>query len=465
MTRWLIVISDLHASEGALEDFDQELEAHFAAFLASFAQRSAPTELVINGDFLDFVQASPSSGPDLERTTEEGIPLCFAETQSSEKFRAIQRAHPRLFTALAEFLGARRDNRIVILPGNHDPDFFWPDVRAQFRAAVSPAPGQLEFCLSRAYRPFSWLWIEHGHQYDPINSFVVNGVERWSEECPPIFVESLAQSSGNAVSRLYECTGTRFMIRFLNRLDARYPYVDNVKPFSRFLRIFGASALTPGWGPLDAALSVASMVCFLSRTLAGQRHDLMSVERSEELTRPLAAWLRTSTRSERQGVAQQLRDRGFEAEMPLDMFVDRPADLERLVVFLLEHPDVVEGIGENDSALLGAFPGTLSLKNGYNVNETEVLYESAAAIANRERVTTIIMGHTHEPIERRAAFAYLNTGSWTRYLRYSDGERTHPWRVLREKSYERFPYQLRYAVVPPAGSAATVEVWRERLDT
>lgn len=463
--RWLIVISDLHASEGDLEDFDQELEAHFAACLDSFSWRAEPTELVLNGDFLDFVQASPVSGPDLERATQDGIPLCFTQSQSLQKFGAIQRAHPRMFAALAEFLRARRENRIVILPGNHDADFFWPDVRAQLSAAVCAAPGQLSFCLSRAYRPFPWLWIEHGHQHDPVNCFFVNGIERWSEEHPPIFVEGLVGSGERDVSRLYECTGTRFMIRFLNRLDARYPYVDNVKPFSRFLRIFGASALTPGWGPLDASLTVASMVSYLAGTLAGQRSDLMSMRRPEQPDHPLAAWLQTSTRSERQQLVQRLHDRGFSVEMPLDMFVGRPADLERLAAFLLEHLEVVEDFGEKDTALLGASSGTLTLRDGYDANETEALYEAAASIASREKVTTIVMGHTHEPVERTAAFAYINTGSWTRYLRYSDADRTHPWRVLREKSYERFPYRLMYAMVPPGGSAATVEVWRERLKT
>jgi len=461
---WLIVISDLHASEGDLEDFDQELEGHFVAFLDSFARRAEPTELVLNGDFLDFVQASPFFGSDLERTREDGIPLCFTEAQSVEKFEAIQRAHPRMFTALAAFLGARRENRLVILPGNHDADFFWPDVRAKLCAAMCAAPGQVSFCLSRAYRPFSWLWIEHGHQHDPVNCFFVNGVERWSEERPPIFVGSVA-GSGEADARLYECTGTRFMIRFLNRLDARFPYVDNVKPFSRFLRIFGASALTPGWGPLDASLSVASMVSYLAGTLAGQRSDLMSVRRPEQPAHPLATWLQTSTRSERQELVQRLRDCGFSSEMPLDMFAGRPADLERLAAFLLEHPEAVEDFGEKDPALLGASSGTLTLRDGYNANETESLYDAATSIANREKVTTIVMGHTHEPVERTAGFVYINTGSWTRYFRYSDADRTHPWRVLREKSYERFPYRLMYAMVPPGGSAATVEVWRERLKT
>jgi len=107
--------------------------------------------------------------------------------------------------------------------------------------------------------------IEHGHRYDKVNSFDVNGHERWSAEEPPIL------KSKDGEERLYECIGTRFLIRYLNGLDARYPFVDNVKPFSRFLKIFGASALTLGWGPLDAAVCVAKMLPYAMRVAVSNR--------------------------------------------------------------------------------------------------------------------------------------------------------------------------------------------------
>jgi metallophosphoesterase superfamily enzyme len=145
------VISDLHVSEGLLEDFDTELEGHLLTFLDWFGQRPEPSELVINGDFLDFVQASPWSGADLEDSTIEGIPLCFSKGQSLQKLGAIQIAHPLIFSALRTFLASNR-NRLGILPGNHDADFFWPKVREQFASTVSPnrESDQLVFCLDRA---------------------------------------------------------------------------------------------------------------------------------------------------------------------------------------------------------------------------------------------------------------------------------------------------------------------------
>src|SRR5713226_7161208 len=94
MARKLITISDLHISAGALDDFDGELEGHFVRFLEDdLARRPDAVELAINGDFLDFVQAPPFAGPNLEAQTVDKTALCFTQAQSREKFAAIQKAH------------------------------------------------------------------------------------------------------------------------------------------------------------------------------------------------------------------------------------------------------------------------------------------------------------------------------------------------------------------------------------
>ena len=59
MPNKLVVISDLHMSAQALDDFDTEIEQKFVLFLSSLKSRPESIELVINGDFLDFVQAPP----------------------------------------------------------------------------------------------------------------------------------------------------------------------------------------------------------------------------------------------------------------------------------------------------------------------------------------------------------------------------------------------------------------------
>jgi UDP-2,3-diacylglucosamine pyrophosphatase LpxH len=464
MDRWLFIISDLHISVADLDDFDPELEEHLVAFLSSLCDRREPVELILNGDFLDFVQAPPWSGKDLESATSDGIPLCFTEEQSISKLCAIEAAHERTFVALKNFLSSNENNILVILPGNHDPDFFWPAVQDRIKATVQPtsSSGRVHFCLSRSYRPVGcpWLWIEHGHQLDDVNSFFVRDEEFWSEQRPPILTDAYGKR------RLLECTGSRFLVRYLNGIDARYPYVDNVKPFSRFLRIFGVAALTPGRGPLDAAIAVTKMLAYLAGTAITRPVDLLGLEDENGDTVPhaLAAWIMEASDAERLELGDALRRRGFNLPIPLEALLDRDNELARLIDFLADNSDLVERLGEKNAALLGEQEGTLTLKRGFTANETEDLYRGASHIASGD-VTTVVMGHTHEAIERAKSFTYFNTGSWTRYYRFAEHEPTAAWNMLRERSYERFPFHLRYVVVKPGASFATMETWFERSKT
>jgi hypothetical protein len=55
---------------------------------------------VINGDFLDFVQAEPWQSPDFESETPDGVPLCFTQEQSLQKLESILSATQRRLTPL-----------------------------------------------------------------------------------------------------------------------------------------------------------------------------------------------------------------------------------------------------------------------------------------------------------------------------------------------------------------------------
>lgn len=106
-----------------------------------------------------------------------------------------------------------------------------------------------------------------------------DGEACWSQKCPPIF------SDVTGVRRLYECVGTRFLIKFLNQLDAEYPFVDNVKPFSRFIRIFGVSSFTPGYGPLKATVMMWALLQYLAQTVTHQPSDLLGLDSTRRGTR------------------------------------------------------------------------------------------------------------------------------------------------------------------------------------
>jgi hypothetical protein len=72
-----------------------------------------------------------------ETQSGEGFPLCFTESQSIEKLTSILAAHKPTIQGLRKFLDDGDGHTIVILPGNHDVDFFWPSVRDRFIAEIA----------------------------------------------------------------------------------------------------------------------------------------------------------------------------------------------------------------------------------------------------------------------------------------------------------------------------------------
>jgi len=418
------------------------------AFLDYWRGQDDAVELVINGDLLDFVQAPPYKGSSLRAADRDGIPLCFTQDQSCDKLEAINSSHCKSFAALGSFLAHRPTNCITILPGNHDADFYWGRVQEKFRALVcgsnDGAAQRLRFWLDPVYRPelCPTLWIEHGHQHDQVNCFFIGGEPCWSAKNPPIRTDRL----GN--ERLYECIGTRFLIQYLNDLDMKYPYVDNVKPFSRFLQLFGASALRPGFGPIHAAVAVASMHAFLAKTLVTHPKDVLKRDGGEPVSAASlvrAAFEKTSV-SRQNAFIDAVRGRGYPLNISPKITLANENSAAALLSFLSDNLDLLDGI---DS---GPAEGTLKLGQAFRVDETNELRSHALRTVSDPNTGArfVIMGHTHEVVNEPS---YINTGSWTRYYKLQAKERLRPWTVLRTKSWNEFPYQLNFALAKQGGDS------------
>jgi hypothetical protein len=355
-TPLIIVISDLHIGAGALDDFDAEIELQFVAFLNDLSKRLRPIELVINGDFLDFVQSEPWKSKELRALSTNDQWLCFTEQQSVSKLHSILHYHPNVFTALGRFLVANPDHRICILPGNHDPDLFWQGVRERLRtvieaAATTPVGDRLKFHLEEIYRPPSApsVWIEHGQQHDRCNDFYIGDEPSWSTLRPPI----LPDRSGNM--RLIECVGTRFLNKYLNQIDEAYPFVDNVKPFSKFLKSFGMSALAPGYGPVTAAVAIWGIVKFLASTAKKSPHDLLGIDAGSppSVSAIVAAGWERLPDPERKIFVEKLRSKGIAINAPFPMLLANDRIAEAVLDILAENLDLARSLPEPNPAFLG----------------------------------------------------------------------------------------------------------------
>ena len=263
----LIVMSDLHVGEGYLgwrraysrgeNFFEDEAFRNFLQHLAAEAkERGRPLKLIINGDFLDFVRAR-STPNDREREVfrryfrrlgltnghdgfeigplEGKYGLKTEEHKSVWKLHRICDGHPLIFEALAEFIA--HGNKLVLIKGNHDLEFYWPAVQTEFikllaaklpsynghyrsaRERLKHLQQQVEFC-QRAYIIEDQIYIEHGHQYQPMTKTertLANDNELW---LPP---------------------GSIFNRYLVNSLERIVPLIANIRPHFDIVRLLAAS--------------------------------------------------------------------------------------------------------------------------------------------------------------------------------------------------------------------------------
>jgi UDP-2,3-diacylglucosamine pyrophosphatase LpxH len=254
----LLIVSDLHLSEGRdgksrkfSKNEDFFFGEEFARFLAYYqdARRwnSAKWHLIINGDFLDFLQVITADGASSPRPTgsdHHALGLPCGEQETVRKLGKIAKGHRLFFESLAGFVAA--GNLLTIVKGNHDVEFHYHGVRAAFLAELQ---GAFKRRLDRdpdwgndraignvdtdTVRFSDWyyfeqdlLWVEHGNRYEGFNSF-----KYWLSPLLP-------EIPGWPLERKDEIDlpfGSLFVRYLFNRIEGVEPFADNIKPATRFV--------------------------------------------------------------------------------------------------------------------------------------------------------------------------------------------------------------------------------------
>ena len=218
MEKIKIVISDCHLSAGLHfeseknphEDFffDDEMIAFFEYF-SSGRYAEAEVELIINGDYLDFLNV-PYRGEFEEAITEQ-----FA----LYKLECILSGHPRVMAALKLFAGLP-GKTILYNIGNHDADLFFPKVRERLTRAWDPdgrfpSPKVRVNFESPVIDLPGGVQIHHGNQFEAVHMF---NYEK------PILTEGLGQPVLNIP------WGSFYVLKIVNRFKWERDYVDKVRP-------------------------------------------------------------------------------------------------------------------------------------------------------------------------------------------------------------------------------------------
>jgi UDP-2,3-diacylglucosamine pyrophosphatase LpxH len=235
--RFKIVISDCHLSagrffEGSLnphEDFffDDEM-CEFFRYFSTGEYGSGPSgpvevELIINGDYLDFLNV-PYRG-EFEDAITEDIALF--------KVEAIIAGHLKVMAALREF-AARPGKTITYVVGNHDPDLFFPKVRDRIVQEWDPegfrnpdrksgeSTPKVRILVDQDHLSYpEGLEIHHGNQFEAVH--VLN------------FQKPVLESPDLDQPVLNLPWGSFYVLKIINRMKWERDYVDKVRPIRLFV--------------------------------------------------------------------------------------------------------------------------------------------------------------------------------------------------------------------------------------
>lgn len=217
-SRKIVIISDLHMGVGKnpetgewykTEDFRWTEE--FSLFLEKISKLgSGKTDLIINGDLFELLQPLNDNC-----NHEKNKNFSCTENEAIERLKPILKAHDSELKALGMFADTG-DNRVIILPGNHDAALQFKAVSNKVLERIPAEDGRVCFASEGYWRSADgFIYVEHGHQ---IGEDVNNFKENWPEP----FIEK------DGVKYLKRTWGESFVQKFYNKIEIKYPIIDNL---------------------------------------------------------------------------------------------------------------------------------------------------------------------------------------------------------------------------------------------
>jgi UDP-2,3-diacylglucosamine pyrophosphatase LpxH len=430
-----LIVSDLHMGDGKRGDDFVYDKGQFIKFLrhqlATPEGKKGDIELIINGDFLEFAQVNPQA-----YSLKSNRYWC-SETESLTKLDCILRGHPDIFSGLKEFQqqGAGK-NRVTLFAGNHDVDLYWDRVQKKLRHES----GELNIELGNTWyqRYGGRLWISHGHLFPSIDP--ANGFKHWKEP-------RLQPPNDREPRRLEMCPGTLFVVRFVNLLEARYPFADNLHPETALANILWREDRW-GWKSVGWMLTKFATK-YPSEMLGDETVPDIGVEVREAIR---------YDRKMREGIAGLYRDLLHEPEMTEARVRDTLTTddaLAELIERLMSAGQAWEPwlavLDKSEPAVLSsdASGGTLAIRRAGKIDTRKECIAQAKRTW-KAGAQIVVLGHTHLPQEVELAEGrYYNPGSWTRYIDAEDID-TLTLEQLRDEA--KYPYKLHCVRIEDTGA-------------
>jgi UDP-2,3-diacylglucosamine pyrophosphatase LpxH len=195
-----------------LEDFHYDNELiDFLNYYSTQDYQDLTVELVINGDFLDFLAV-----PYVEFYDDE----FWSETAALAKLRMIMTAHLGVLQALKNFLSKPNKN-IVYIIGNHDAEFVFDSLKEEFLNFFGDFRKNIILSNSITnHIPVKGVSIQHGHQYERAHEFDQENA----------VVETL-----NGEKYFIPPWGSYYVTNVVNKYKHERSFINSVRPIKHFI--------------------------------------------------------------------------------------------------------------------------------------------------------------------------------------------------------------------------------------
>ncbi len=221
-----VVTSDMHLSAGRFHDgmqnphedffFDQEFVEFIDYFSNGIYGDGCEVELILNGDIFDFLNVPIN----------DEFPDVVTSDIAVEKLLAIFEGHPEVTQALQRFV-LKPGKRLLYNVGNHDLDFFFPEVREKFCRIIGGEGWSKNKVWVNTETEFldypEGIQIHHGNQFEAVHR---------TNYQQPFVTENLPEPI------LYLPWGSVYVIKIINRLKVERDYIDKVRP-AKFFLLYG----------------------------------------------------------------------------------------------------------------------------------------------------------------------------------------------------------------------------------
>jgi UDP-2,3-diacylglucosamine pyrophosphatase LpxH len=408
----LLAISDLHLGcdlrPGQNLDRPRAADHALVSFLDWHAGHRAdrkPWRLILNGDIVDFVAITlvPEHAEFEISDEERELGLAPSEPKCVWKLRRTAQRHPGVFDALARFV--QRGNSLHIIRGNHDAEWRWPAVQAEFRrilierAGVRSAAARRRFEKTIVFHDWFYLepgffYAEHGHAHD---HYSVQS-DFFAEHGGALADSEMQLPLSSKVLR-YFVNRYREQVELPDDVDTWGPkeYVDWVLKAGNPLRVAADYFVMV----FRVFYPIARQTLRFSRLLGRQAPDVTAKQ-----TQQLVA------------IAARPGEQSLFDSMQL-FYLDRMVLAILCLVCAISTYDSVDGFWPRAGAitLVGILFAALNalLGSKRKTDAHPMLQAAARRVAQVFDVRYIVMGHSHRAVDEPVGNGtrYFNLGSWT----------------------------------------------------